>query len=594
MHISTRAHRLPVHLVLLALLVTALPLVLANRAEASFPHPNTPKFGRAIEPYASYEGQTVCDPVDRPGAEKIADLIRATYGNDESIGISRNACYTTSEHNDGRALDWMVDSTTKAGRAKADSFLSWLLGTDKYGHKDAMARRLGVMYIIYHRHIWRAYDGGHWGDYTGTNPHTDHIHISLGYDGSTGRTSFWTGKPLASPCANGSLTTNAPKVVNDPMRYVPVAPTRLASTESGSGMLSGPCRLFHGPGRRVDVQVTGTGPVPGRGVAAVALNVAMRRPNWSSSLTAGAAGGDVSPVRRVSAEQNQISTSSMVLPVGADGKVSFFSDFGATDLAVSVVGYYVNPDASRTVRRQIAADGGDEYDGVSPQRVAQLTLGGSERSKVEVAGTAGTDPASSSATVSLTVTPGAGRGAVYAYPAGQDRPKLPVVTYGRKASTVQTQVPVGRSGSIVVENDGTSSRTVNVDLSGAYEPAALAGGRSFALRKSPKQVVDTGSGLGFSNLGDGASKTFRLGRSVPRHTDSVLLQVTAKKAKSDGALTFWKPGTTRPDTVDLSVGAGGVVTGTVVAMVGAGRKVNVKNIGARGLRVKISVLGSFH
>ena len=495
--------------------------------------------------------------MDRPGAEKIADLIRATYGNDESIGISRNACYTTSEHNDGRAVDWMVDSTTKAGRAKADSFLNWLLGTDKYGHKDAMARRLGVMYIIYHRHIWRAYDGGHWGDYTGTNPHTDHIHISLGYDGSTGRTSFWTGKPLASPCANGSLTTKRAKGRERPdaLRAGRADPAGVDRVRRG--MLSGPCRLFHGSGRRVDVQVTGTGPVPGRGVAAVALE----RLHAASQLGVVAdcwarRWRDPRGSQSVGRSRTRSAPSSMVLPVGADGKVSFFSDFGATDLAVSVVGYYVNPDASRHVRRQIAADGGDEFDGVSPQRVAHADARTLRRSKVEVAGTAGTDPASSSATVSLTVA-SRGRSRLLSTRTrlGRDRPKLPVVTYGKKASTVQTLVPVGRGGSIVVENDGTSSRTINVDLSGAYEPAALEGGRSFALRKSPKQVVDTGSGLGFSNLGDGASKTFRLGDSVPRHTDSVLLQVTAKKAKSAGALTFWQPGTTRPDTVDLSVQA---------------------------------------
>ena len=50
-----------------------------------------------------------------------------------------------------------------------------------------MARRLGVMYIIFNRRIWRAYGDPGWGAYSGTNPHTDHIHISLSYDGSTGR-----------------------------------------------------------------------------------------------------------------------------------------------------------------------------------------------------------------------------------------------------------------------------------------------------------------------------------------------------------------------------------------------------------------------
>lgn len=593
MSFSARALRLPVPLVLLAMLVTALPLVLSTSAEAAPPSPQTPKFSRSIEGYASYEGQEFCQPVNRPGASKIANLIRATYGQDEAIGIARNSCYSTSEHNEGRALDWMVDATTKAGRAKANAFLDWMLATDGRGNRHAIARRLGVMYIIYNRQIWRSYEPG-WGPYSGVNPHTDHIHISLSYDGSTGRTSFWGNKPLQTSCANGSLTTNAPRVENDPMRYVPVAPTRLASTESGAGLLSGSCRLFHGSGRRVDVQVTGSGPVPGRGVAAVALNVAMRRPNWQSSVTAGPAGGDIPAVKRVSADQNQISTSSMVLPVGADGKVSFFSDFGATDLAVTVVGYYVDPDASLSLRQKIAADGGAQFDAVRPQRLAQISLGRAERSKVEVAGRASTDPASTSATVSLTVKGGSGRGSIYAYPAGTDRPKLATLTYGKGATTVQTPVPIGRGGSIVIENDGSNGRTVNVDLAGAHEPASLPGGRSFALRKSPKTVVDTGAGKGFSSLGDGVSKTFGLGDSVPKSADAVMLQVSAKKATSSGALTFWQPGTSKPPTVDLSVPAGDMVSGTVVVSVGDGRKVQIKNSGARGLDVKVTVLGSFH
>ncbi len=62
---STRALRLPVHLVLLALLATLIPLLMATTAEASPPKPNTPKFGKAIEGYAPYEGNTVCDPVEQ-------------------------------------------------------------------------------------------------------------------------------------------------------------------------------------------------------------------------------------------------------------------------------------------------------------------------------------------------------------------------------------------------------------------------------------------------------------------------------------------------------------------------------------------------
>lgn len=581
------------HLLLLAVVATLVPLVLSAPAKAAPPQPNTPRLGKAIEGYAPYEGNTICDPVDRPGAEKIAALIRATYGSDESIGIARNSCYSPSEHNDGRALDWMVDATTRAGRAKADSFLSWLLATDEDGHTNAMARRLGIMYIIFNKRIWRAYGDPGWGSYSGTNPHTDHIHISLSYDGSTGRTSFWGGKPLEKPCTTASLLSSAPRVQTDPMRYVAVPPTRLASTESGAGMLSGPCRLFQGSGRRVDVQVTGTGPVPSKGVSAVALNVAMQRPNWSSGLTAGPAGGDIPTIRRVAAAQNQIGSSSMVLPVGADGKVSFFADFGATDLAVSVVGYYVNPDARLALRRVIAADGGDQFDAVRPQRLATLSLGPSGANKLPVAGQAGTDPASSSAVLSLTVAPGGGHGSLYAYPAGGNRPKIPVLTYRRGATTVQTSVPLGRAGAVVIENDGSDGRSVAVDVAGAYEPVALNGGGSLALRANPKTVVDTGSDLQVSNLGDGSIKDFSVSAAVPRDADSVLLQVTARRAVTSGTLTFWRPGGSRPDTTDLSVAPGQTVTGTVVAGVGDQGMVRVRNTGAKGVDVRVTVLGSF-
>jgi hypothetical protein len=589
---TTTALRLPAHLVLLALLATLLPIFAAPSALAAPPQPDTPSFGRDIENYAAYEANTICDPVNTPGAVKLAKLIRRTYGADESIGIARDACYTTSEHNDGRALDWMVDATTRAGKRKANTFLDWLLATDDDGNRHAMARRLGVMYIIHDRRIWRAYGDPGWGPYSGTNPHTDHIHISLSYDGSTGRSSFWTGKALAGPCSTGSLLSPAPPVVTQPMRYVPVEPTRLASTETGKGMLSGPCRLAKG--RPIDVRVAGAGPVPSDGVAAVALQVSMRRPNWESGLTAGPAGGDLPGVRRLTAPQNAISSGLMVLPVGADGKVSFATDFGATDLAVSVVGFYVDPDAPRSVRRAVAADGGDELDVVAPQRLADnLPLGPSDVAKVMVAGSAGTDPASSSATVTVTVDAGAGRGDLYAYPAGRERPRVPVLSYDREATTVHTSVPIGRGGKIVLENVGKSRRTVDLDISGAYEPAALPGGRSLGLKKNPRTVVDTASNLQVASFGAGTTKDFSVGDAVPRAAQAVLLQVTVRHARTGGTLTFWKTGAERPDTVDVSVAPGGTVTGTVLTSVADGRKVRVSNTGIKGGDVRITVLGSF-
>ncbi len=589
--------RLPAVTVLLALTATLIPVVLSTAAAAAPPTPNTPSFGKAIEGYAPYEGNTICDPVNRSGTKKLAGLIRQTYGSDESIGMSRNACYTTSEHNDGRALDWMIDASNTAEKAKAKAFLDWLLATDRNGHKHAMARRLGVMYIIFNRRMWRAYGDPGWSAYTGTNPHTDHIHFSLSYDGSTGRTSFWTGKPLAGACANASLTENAPKVVTDPMRYVPVTPKRVASTESGAGMLSGSCRLFASSSytrHRVDVPVTGVAGVPSEGVAAVALQVSMRRPNWGSYLTAGPAGGDISDVRRLTAAQNESSSSQMVLPVGANGKVSFFTNVGATDLAASVVGYYVDPAAPLSVRRAIAPGGGNQFDTVAPKRLyANAAIGANGRLKAVVAGRAGTDQTSTAAVVSLTVRNGSGNGNVFVYSAGSDRPKLPLFSYGSAQRTVQTVVPIGRDGAIVVENAGGSRREFDVDVVGAYEPASRAGGRSYAARRVPKTVVDTADNLGLSNLGAGTVKDFSVADAVGHGTKAVLLQVTARKPQSDTELAFWRPGTEAPRTTDMSVNKSETVASTVVAAVSDRGKVRVRNTRGSGMDVRITVLGAF-
>ena len=56
-----------------------------------------------------------------------------------------------------------------------------------------MARRLGVMDPIWTRQIFRMYRANEgWTPYTGSSPHTDHVHVSLTRRGGNKRTSFWT------------------------------------------------------------------------------------------------------------------------------------------------------------------------------------------------------------------------------------------------------------------------------------------------------------------------------------------------------------------------------------------------------------------
>ncbi|MBS3941337.1 MAG: S-layer homology domain-containing protein [Actinobacteria bacterium] len=158
--------------------------------------PQVRDFGPAIDAYARYEGQTSCTSVEQPGVKDFRALLQKAYGAN-GAGILRSCSQGgRSEHKEGRAYDWMLNAGNAGDRAKADEFLNWLLKTDEHGNKHAMARRFGVMYIIWNRKVWNAYrpDAG-WTAYSGYSPHTDHIHFSFSRAGAARQTSYWTAPP---------------------------------------------------------------------------------------------------------------------------------------------------------------------------------------------------------------------------------------------------------------------------------------------------------------------------------------------------------------------------------------------------------------
>jgi hypothetical protein len=87
----------------------------------------------------------------------------------------------------------MLNYSNRADRQVAADFLSWVTGPGPSGEAGEMASRLGIMYVIYNHKIWSSYSPG-WRKYTGADPHTSHIHISLSWNGARAHTSFWTGR----------------------------------------------------------------------------------------------------------------------------------------------------------------------------------------------------------------------------------------------------------------------------------------------------------------------------------------------------------------------------------------------------------------
>lgn len=192
--------------------------------------------GSAVDAPAPYQPQTMCAATARAGVVKLRALALSTYGRGGSSPATPRACASGSgsEHKDGRAWDWMLDHADRKDRKTAANFLSWITADN-----GEMASRLGIMYVIYNRKIWASYAPG-WRDYSGADPHTSHIHISLSWNGARAHTSFWTGRtwaldygscqafagqpgvlttkrPRTEPCATPAAT---PQVTDQPMLWL--------------------------------------------------------------------------------------------------------------------------------------------------------------------------------------------------------------------------------------------------------------------------------------------------------------------------------------------------------------------------------------
>ena len=302
----------------------------------------------------TYEGQAQCDPTPKAGTQKLADLIKATYGGDQTVWIPR-ACDVggQSEHKEGRALDWMTSVRNAQQRANAETFLAWLLGPDQFGRPYGNAMRLGVMYIGWNDRIWRGYDIKRgWTELKGcfatpsegmdTTCHRNHIHISLTWDGASGRTSFWDGTAMDGAYCKPARSSGTVGGGGRAAEAIAVGPVRVLGTRKAVGVPER-CRLqqdrYSGDSHRIYAKVTGQGGIPETGVAAVAIQVTSMGSNAPANIRVWGPGQSKSQIV-VKTPMNMDATGTAIVPVASDGTIALATSAGATDLAIDVVGYF--------------------------------------------------------------------------------------------------------------------------------------------------------------------------------------------------------------------------------------------------------------
>jgi len=193
-----------------------------------------------VEGYAPYQPQKNCNPTAKPGTLELARWLQRRYPGTGSLGISRACGHGgVSEHKEGRAFDWRVDASSKRDRAYVQDFLARVLAPDKDGNEAALARRMGIMYVLWNDHSWASYRGFAKADYrhsacrskrrcSQSLRHRDHVHISLSRAGARGDTSWYhrhdpkppTPKPTPTPAPAPSPAPDEPPAEPVPARVL--------------------------------------------------------------------------------------------------------------------------------------------------------------------------------------------------------------------------------------------------------------------------------------------------------------------------------------------------------------------------------------
>ncbi len=157
---------------------------------------------RVIEAPRGYsqEVPSRCLKAKRSGVDRFAAWLKRNAKRGRSG--SRYRCENLgaagySFHSEARALDFSLNRSNSADAREARRLLRLLLARDSAGEPAALARRMGVMEIIW--------DCGYWsqnredfipyflceGRVSKTLAHRDHIHFSFTRAGAAARTSFW-------------------------------------------------------------------------------------------------------------------------------------------------------------------------------------------------------------------------------------------------------------------------------------------------------------------------------------------------------------------------------------------------------------------
>jgi len=348
--------------------------------------------------------------------------------------------------------------------------------------------------------------------------------------------------PVPGPTAPGDL--------------VALAPARRLDTRTGQGQ--GVVRRL-GPGRQLDLVVTGVAGVPETGAEAVILNVTAVSPTHGGYLTVWPTGEPRPQASHLNFGPGDVVPNLVLAKTGAYGMVSMFNAAGNVDVVADVVGYVRQGSTTTMVPVQPVRLLDTRDDGpLGPGGDRALTVVG------------GTIPSTGvqSVVLNVTVTAPTAGSFITVYPDGTTRPWSSNLNF-LPGQTVPNLVvaKVGTAGRVRFYNAAGSAHVV-VDLLGYVIGRSGARGRMVAT--TPARLYDTRLAAHGGPLTGGEERTVSVaGRGgLPSGPFSgIVANVTVTEPSHVGYLTVWPADRARPTASNLNFAPMQTVPNLVVCAV---------------------------
>ncbi len=370
--------------------------------------------------------------------------------------------------------------------------------------------------------------------------------------------------------------------------YTPLKPARVLDTRKKVGVTT---TTPVGPGRTIDLQVSGRGGVSATAATAVVLNVTVVTPTSQGYVTLYPTGAARPLASSVNFNKGFTGANLVTVTLGTGGKVRFYNASGSTHVVADVMGYYHG--ATSTAK---AGYGG--YSGVEPTRILDSRDPAGAPLLPGEWYTTGSDfgpdvnPHIKGFAVNITATRTTGSGYFTAwngistaipststlnFTAGKTVPNMAIVptsACGPDCGRGFESVPI-----IGVRNRSNGDADVIVDLVGVYDDNTLDGMWRFRPLASPTRIVNTKTAQGIAAaLKPGQTATVGNTAGVTTYSSMALVtNTTANKPTSSTVLTLWNADIPRPTVSNLNPAAGQLVSNMTITDLGADYDFNVRN-----------------